>query len=150
VWEGGYGYLYGRWCQTFILATASAVLSLNEAINSGAITNNKSNAEYLLENYVKWIKRICNGRCGEDPESYHVGKPIISEPTIEHTAFAYLALRTIGESINIQNFIDIAAMKKLEPSINMAAFDVYINTVMPYYMILLTLNNIEAARHDRV
>ena len=61
VWEGGYGYLYGRWCQTFILATASAVLSLNEAINSGAITNNKSNAEYLLENYVKWIKRICNG-----------------------------------------------------------------------------------------
>ena len=134
VWEGGYGYLYGRWCQTFIPATASAVLALNEAINSGAITNNKSDAEYLLENYVKWIKRICNGGCGEDPESYHVGKPIISEPTIEHTAFAYLALRTIGESINIQNFIDIAAMKKLEQSINMTAFDVYINTVMPYYI----------------
>jgi len=58
--------------------------------------------------------------------------------------------RLIGESINIQNFIDIAAMKKLELSISMAAFDVYINTVMSYYMILLTLNNIEAARHDRV
>lgn len=150
IWEGSHGYLYGRWCQTFIPATASAIVSLNEVISSGAITNNRSDAEYLLENYVKWIKGLCNDGCGEDLESYHVGKPIISEPTIEHTAFAYLALSTIGESVNIQRLIDIAAMKRLEPSVNMAAFDVYINTAMPYYILLLTLNNIEVPSRDKI
>lgn len=57
------------------------------------------------------IKNLCKDGCGEDPESYNVENPIISKSTIEYTAFAYIALSMVSESVNIRRLIDIAAIK---------------------------------------
>lgn len=140
IWDGRYSYFYGRWCQTFIPATASVVVALSEALKAGAIYKDKSDFEDLLESCVRWLKHNYANGCGEHFESYHCGKPVFTSPTIEHTSLAHIAFKSVGENVNDEVLLRVAHERMLEPCVNMAAFDVYVNTAMPYYLLLLALN----------
>ncbi len=133
-WEGRAGYLYGRWTQTFVPTTSHAVIALHEALQSIRLSrDDKDIAEELLEAYIAWLKRYCWNGCGESWQSYHEGHPCFEEhKTIEHSLVAQLALLRAGENPPI-NLFD----KSLKLGVNMAAFDVYTNTVVPIYLLLL-------------
>jgi hypothetical protein len=93
-----------------------------------------------MESCVRWLKHNYANGCGEHFESYHCGKPVFTSPTIEHTSLAHIAFKSVGENVNNEVLLRVARERMLEPYVNMAAFDVYVNTATPYYLLLLALN----------
>jgi len=133
-WEDRTGYLYGRWTQTFVPTTSHAAIALHEALEKVNLSlDTRSIAEELLEAYTAWLKRHCWNGCGESWQSYHEGRPLFETyKTIEHSLISRLALAHLNMNPPIKPFD-----KSLQLGVNMAAFDVYVNTVTPIWLSLL-------------
>lgn len=129
--NGRYGYFYGRWEQTFIPTTAHAIVALHKSLRY-LDGNRKKCAEEVIEMSLKWLKR-CR-RCRENYMSYHVGKPVIEDkPSIEHTLF----VRTAILEVEGRYYSPSDLTKVRWPYVNMAAFDLYTDTLLPYQLLLI-------------